>query len=308
MRTRTIPGTDLTVSHIGYGCAMTGEYWDRERMTTGVNAAIDLGISLFDLSDNYGSGEAETTLGETLRRSANLRDRIVIQSKVGTGRNHLIDTSAQHIVSALEGILRRLRIEQLDVLLLHYADALVEPDEVAHAFDSLFSQGKVRYFGTSNHTPTQIDLLKTAVSQPLLINQVRLGLGFPQLLLENFSNTFVLNAPVVGTGTIDYCRIHRMHIQAYSPLRGRFLAPNPNDTAPVKETHQLIKALATNKDTSLSAISLSWLLRHPAQITPIVGTTDPAHLAEACQAEAISMDRDQWYSLFFASAKMSDQR
>ena len=194
-------------------------------------------------------------------------------------------------------------MDRLDILLLHYPDALVEPDEVAIAFDQLFDQGKVRYFGLSNHTPTQIDLLRSTVRQSLVINQIRLGLRFPDFILENFSSTFMLNSRAAKTGTLDYCRIQQIQLQAYSPLRGIFPVVAEAARGSLQRTNRILHQLALEKGTAPASIALAWLLRLPSHLIPIVGTTNAAHLTEACAADAVHLDRNEWYSLLFSCSQ-----
>jgi predicted oxidoreductase len=332
MRTYTIPHTSLVVSRIGYGCAQLAN-WDAQPTTNAevskaarlIHAAYECGITLFDHADLYAFGKAESVFGAVLKQSPELRDKIVIQSKCGqrfpdgwkTGDAIQIDLSRQHIVSSVEGSLRRLGTDRLDILLLHAADALVEPNEVAHAFDALNTSGKVRYFGVSNHNAAQIQLLKKCVTLPIVVNQIRLGIShlYPlmdgmefSLELTNGSSTDGGYKATSGAGTLDYCRLHDIQIQAWSPLRG-LSSSSTHEQPAFKRAAQLLTDFANEKDATPSAIALAWLLRHPAGIAPIIGSGNPAHVIENCEADRVDISRDEWYRLFSAaSAPNSDSR
>jgi predicted oxidoreductase len=327
MRTYKIPHTDLVVSRIAYGCAGLAPWGsaplsaaDQAKATTLINTAYDNGITFFDHADIYAGGKAEAAFGQALRQSPGLREKITIQSKCGqkvmAGGVAHADLSRVHIVSAVEGSLRRLGTDRLDALLLHIADSLVEPSEVAEAFDALHRSGKVRYFGVSNHNATQIELLKKSVRQPIVANQIHLGLGHPDALADGMEFTAgVAQSPrnsgnghtaVAGTGTMDYCRLHDIQVQAWSPLRG-LLNPREEASAELKKTAQLLTEMAKAKSTAPASVALAWLLRHPAGIVPIIGASKPEHIVENCAADRIELSRDEWYSLFAAATNLQSR-
>lgn len=318
MRTYRIPRTDLDVSRIAYGCMNIGGEWDKtplgaaERLgaSRAVHAAVEHGITLFDHADIYCGGKSEEAFGEILRSSPALRGSIVLQSKCGIrkagdpepGSPGRYDFSAAHIVSAVEGILRRLGTESLDLLLLHRPDPLVEPDEVADAFESLHAGGKVLWFGVSNHTAGQIALLQRSLDRPIVVNQVELSLLHHHLI----SDGVVANrdpATLSGVlGTIDYCRTNSILLQAWSPVAGgRLFDPPPDAAAHVRAAAALVDAMAKEKGTTREAVVLAWLLRHPAPIQPIIGTLKPERIAASCEADTIELSREEWYSLLAAA-------
>lgn len=323
MRTYNIPHTDLTVSRIAYGCAMLTD-WERtplssdtiENATRVINTAYDNGITFFDLADEYGFGKAELAFGRVLKQEPWLRHNIVIQSKCGLifdrvfkpGDPYGCDLSHRHIVTATEESLGRLGVDYLDILLLHWPDVLVRPEEVAHAFDELHRSGKVRYFGVSNHTASQIDLLKKSISRPIVANQIHLSLasssliagGLAAILDASYGPHDYTELPV----TLDYCRLHDIQIQAYSPLRGELLAPPPNATPEVKLAAQALANMAMQKNSTPPAIALAWLLHHPARIAPIIGTARPEHILEDCVADRVALTDDEWYSLLYSAVKI----
>jgi predicted oxidoreductase len=276
-----------------------------------VQAALDQGISLFDHADIYGRGRRERVFSALWERAPALRGRITVQSKCGIrfpgdpepaspGR---YDFSYGHIVSSVEGSLRRLNTDYLDVLLLHRPDALVEPEEVARAFDHLHKAGKVRWFGVSNHTATQIALLQTRVEQPLVANQVELSVVHNRLINDgimfNRDDRGVMSR---SEGTLEYCRMQGITLQAWSPLAGGRVSGKPivPQNGRLEETAQVVAELASERNVTKEAILIAWLLRHPAGIQPIIGTTDPTRIAGACQADSLALTREEWYRLFTA--------
>jgi predicted oxidoreductase len=329
MATYRILHTDLVVSRLAYGGGSLGGAWVQESASEQtianaerlIHTAYDNGITLFDMADVYAFGKSEAALGEVLKRSPGLRDKIAIQTKCGihislpiadppAGDPHVFDFSYGHIISAAEGSLRRLGTDRLDVLLLHRPDALGEPQEVARAFEELHRGGKVRYFGVSNHTSAQIELLKKVVRQPLVINQIAIGLAHPDLITDGLDfnregATRLIQAYTGVAGTLDYCRLHDIQVQAYSPVRG---LSNTEATPAIRQTLQLLKDMAHQKNTTPFALALAWLMRHPAGIVPVLGGDNPDHLVEDCAAERIEVTRQEWYALLYAATGMSGSR
>jgi predicted oxidoreductase len=324
MRTYKIPRTDLEVSRVAGGVEKLGGGWNKEPIDAAarddaervVKAAYENGITLFDMSDIYGYGKVETLFGDVLKRSPGLRNRIVIQTKCGV---HLADqqdnpadpdqydSSYQHLVRAVEGSLKKLSTDRLDLLLLHRPDPLVEPQEVAKAFDELHRCGKVRYFGLSNHGVAQIELLKKYVQQPLVVNQVQIGLMHPYLITEaidfNLAGKSRIQPEYAGAaGTLDYCRLNEIQIQAWSPLGGLSLSGGETGSEEgslptAKATIDLLTRMSAEKRVPAYAIALAWLLRHPAGILPLIGVKNPKHVVEDCFADKVSLTRAEWYSL-----------
>lgn len=279
-----------------------------------INAACEQGITLFDLADMYGHGQSELALGQVLRQTPGLRDRIVIQSKAGDrfSDGNVVDNSRRHLIGAVEDTLARLGTDRLDLFLLHWPDSLVEPDEVAAAFDALSDAGKVRYFGVSNHNPYQIELLRKSVRQPLVINQIRLGLAHWYAAPEPFKAA--LTHGYEGAATLDYCRIHDIQVQAYSPLKSGPLSARtspllrpPAEASPaLQQANEMLTAIARHHGVTPEAIMLAWLLRHPARIVPIIGTTKAEHLTENCAADGVELTRQEWYELLQAAAQIRE--
>lgn len=327
LTTCKIPHTNLVVSRIAYGSASlvgsaaTASADDLSKATQAVHTAFDCGITLFDTADVYGFGNSEKVLGQVFAQSPGLRNKIVIQSKCGQvfpegwkpGDPVIVDLSREHIVNSVEASLRRLSTDRLDILLLHAPDALMNPEDVGHAFDALSRAGKVRYFGVSNHNAAQITLLRKCVHQPLVVNQISLGLAYPYPLVDGMEFTLQLlksldanhaYKAVAGAGTIDYCRANDIQIQAWSPLRG-VLNPPPSASTALAQTALLIAKIASDKGVSPSAIALAWLLRHPAGIVPITGTLEPRHIEENCTADRVTLSREEWYALLATATDLS---
>ena len=272
-------------------------------------SSCENGITLFDHADIYARGKSEQVFGEILHADPGLRERIILQSKCSirfagvpeATDPQRYDFSATHILNSVEGSLGRLRTEYLDLLLLHRPDPLVEPEEVARAFDALYTSGKVRAFGVSNHTASQIALLQRFINQPLVINQVQLSLVHPFLIDEGVIANRSDAQTALASGTLDYCRLHNILIQAYSPIAGGRLIDPPDDApSHVKAAAVAISDLAHAHKTTKEAIALAWLLRHPAGIQPIIGTTRPERVMASSAADNIELSREEWYTLYIA--------
>lgn len=326
MKTYQIPRTELVVSRLAYGCMKIGGSWDHAPLTEEiqrgaeavVGAALEAGINFFDHADIYTCGKSETVFGRILQNTLGLRDRIVLQSKVGirfpndaylSGEPARYDFSRAHIIRSTEAILQRLQTDRLDLLLLHRPDPLCDPADVAAAFDELHTAGKVRYFGVSNHTPAQLELLRHYVRQPLVVNQLEFSLAQPALLVEGLSANQAGAGAVSGlaTGLLDYCRLHNIAVQAWSPIGGGRLlraaaSPAPGVAPdPLAAAAKLIAELAIAKNTTAEAVLLAWILRHPAGIQPIIGTTRADRVRASVPADDIELSREEWYALLAAA-------
>ena len=313
MKTYTVPQTDLVVSRLAYGCAMIGVDSNTSEFIaqtiTNIRAAADQGITLFDTADVYAGGKSELALGQALKDSPGLRHRLVIQTKCGMVEGGAIDNSRRHIANAVEGSLKRLGTDHLDILLLHWPDNLVQPQEVAQAFDDLHRAGKVRCFGLSNHSPYQIELLRGHVHQPIVINQIQLGLA--HWFTEATPAKGAITHGAEGVATLDYCRAHDIQVQAYSPLKAESVGKPPNllnpatDAPPeVRSTVEALQQVARAHDASPAAVMLAWLLHHPAGIVPIIGATKAEHVIDNCAADRIELSRAEWYLLLRAVARI----
>ena len=309
MKLMTIGNTPIKASRIALGCLTLSD--NRNEAIAAIRAALDQDVNFFDHADIYGRGKREEVFAAIWGEIAGLRDKIILQSKCGIriagdpdgSSPARFDFSYEHIIQSVNGSLRRLKTDYLDILLLHRPDALVEPEEVARAFDRLQQEGKVRFFGVSNHTPLQIRFLQKYVDQPLVANQLQLSIVHTHLIDEGI----VLNRsdypePTRGEGTLDFCLIHEITVQAWSPLAGGIVSgkPSPEPDERIEKAAALVAKMAEEKGVSKEAVVIAWLLRHPAHIQPVIGTMNPARITGACQADGIELTREEWYSLFDA--------
>jgi predicted oxidoreductase len=319
METIKIPHTDLEVSRLALGCMGLGGGWaadtqlttDHERQAREfLDAAEEIGANFFDHANIYGRGRAEEVFGRVLKERPSLRDKIVIQSKCGIrwaddppGTPQRFDFSGDHILKSVDEILARLRTDRLEILLLHRPDPLWEGEEIAESFQTLHSSGKVRYFGVSNQNRFQMEYLQSFLSEPLVVNQVEMNLlhhGFVEVSISFNQNS--PRYPDGWEGTMEYCRLKNVSLQAWSPLAQGILTGNldgqPNN---IKQTAALVQECARRHETTAEAILLAWLLKHPAKIQPVLGTSRPDRLRACARALSVSLNREEWYSLFAAA-------
>ena len=304
MKTFKVPHTDLTVSSVILGLMRIGKMADAEIRSL-FDAAVESGINMIDHADVYGGAPhvCEARFGEAVPLSAGDRAKIMIQSKVGI-RPGYFDFSAEHILEAVDGSLAALRTEYIDVLLLHRPDALVEPDDVARAFDKLHSAGKVRHFGVSNQTPGQIELLKSAVKQPLLFNQVQLSITHANLVAQGVAaNMAGLDQSISrDVGLLDYSRLKGMTLQAWSPFqKGFFDGVFLGDRAAYPELNDVLDELASKYGVTPTGIAVAWITRHPANIQVVLGTTKPSRVKDSAAGSDLTLTREEWYRLFRAA-------
>jgi len=304
---RTVPlgTTGVAVPNIVLGVMRIGELSDDEIRAL-VTAAREAGIDFFDHADIYGSDafhQCERRFGDALRLSAAERAEITIQTKAGIVKDGpYFDFSAEHLLRQVEGSLQALRTDYIDVLLLHRPDALVEPDEVARAFDELESSGKVRSFGVSNHTPRQIDLLTRSVRQPLVANQLQLSIPHAAIIAQGVAANMPgvdQSITVDGGGVLDYCRLHDITVQAWSPLQGGsgpFLGSSDHP-----RLNAVVDRLAAHYGVPAIAVATAWITRHPAGMQVVLGSTNPERVSGAALGSDLPLTRPEWYELFRAA-------
>ena len=299
----TVPLGDLDVSRLAYGCMTLGGL-DPDSARAALDAALDAGVTLFDHADIYARGESEAQFGRLLAGRPGLRDRLVLQSKCGIrfaddpeGAPKRYDLSRGHIVASVEGSLRRLRTDRLDVLLLHRPDPLMEPDEVAQAFDDLESAGKVGAFGVSNFSAAQVDRLAAAVRQPLVADQVQLSLGHLGPVEAGVTVNVPGEAERAG-GLLDGLRQRGMTVQAWAPLAGG-AASRPDPAPEHAALAEAVGAVAQALGVPPLAVVVAWVVRLGAQ--PVVGTTNPGRIAACAQGAALELGREDWYRLYEAA-------
>lgn len=262
------------------------------------------GIDFFDHADIYGGAMhvCEDRFASALQLSSSERSEITLQTKCGiVPAQQMFDFSYEHIIAQVEGSLKALRTDFIDVLLLHRPDALVEPEEVARAFDELEAAGKVRSFGVSNHTPRQIDLLRTALTQPLVANQLQLSITHSPIIAQGVAaNMSGEDQSIVrdGGGIVEYCRINGITIQAWSPFQGGFFDGVFLGNEKYAELNAVLDRLATRHGVAPIAIATAWITRHPAHMQVVLGTTTPQRVADAAAGADIELTRAEWYELF----------
>ena len=269
-----------------------------------VETTLSVGINAFDLADIYGGGRCEELLGQVLNNRPDLREKMWIQSKCGIRIEEFtyFDFSKEYILESVDGILKRLQVDYLDSLLLHRPDALMEADQVAEAFDLLYKQGKVRDFGVSNQNPMMMELLKKDVKQPLAVNQLQLSAAFTPGFESGFRVNMEDSQAAMRDGSIfEYCKLHDVVIQAWSVLQFGYFKGNFVGNEKFKQLNQVLNRLALKYGVSPSAIAIAWVLRYPAKVQAVVGTTNPKHLIEASQASNVNLTRKEWYEIYIAA-------
>lgn len=269
-----------------------------------VETALSVGINAFDLADIYGRGRCEELLGLVLKNRPDLREEMWIQSKCGIRIEEFtyFDFSKDYIIKSVDGILQRLKIDHLDSLLLHRPDALMESDQVAEAFDLLYKQGKVRNFGVSNQNPMMMELLKKDVKQPLAVNQLQLSAAFTPGFESGFHVNMEDSQAAMRDGSIfEYCQLHDVVIQAWSVLQFGYFKGNFVGNEKFQALNQVLDRLAIKYGVTSSTIAISWILRYPAKMQSVVGTTNPKHLREVSQAGNFSLTRKEWYEIYLAA-------
>lgn len=303
---RRIPLGQTQAPNVVLGLMRIDDKTDDEIRTL-VRTAREAGIDFFDHADIYGTDlhGCEARFAEALRLSPSERAEITIQTKAGiVGDGPYFDFSYQHLMDSVEGSLRALQTDYIDILLLHRPDALVEPDEVARAFDELSASGKVRAFGVSNHTPRQIDLLRTAVAQPIIANQLQLSITHAPIIAEGVATNMAgteQSVTIDGGGILDYCRVNGITVQAWSPFQAGFFTGTFLSSPDYPELNEVIDRLAAAYDVPPIAIATAWITRHPAGMQVVLGTTTPERVAGAALGSDVPLTRAEWYELFRAA-------
>ena len=301
MKTIDLGLSGFTAPVIAVGCMRINRIEHTQALDF-VNTALDLGANFFDHADIYGDGICEEIFAKAIGSGRTPREKFIIQSKCGIRKGKAFDFSKEHILSSVDGSLRRLRTEYLDVLLLHRPDALMEPEEVARAFNILHSAGKVRYFGVSNQNPAQIQLLKRYVKQPLVANQLQLSITNCTMISQGLHNNMTDDTAVQRDGgVLDYCRLNDITIQPWSPFQYGFFKGVFLDNPEFPELNAKINEIAEKHSVSNTAIAIAWLLRHPAKMQPVTGTMNTQRLRDCVKASEITLTRDEWYSIFLAA-------
>ena len=303
MKTYQIPHSELALPAVITGLMRIKDMSDAEIREL-VGTAMDTGVTMIDHADIYGGDHlCERRFGEAMQLSASDREKMVIQSKVGI-RKGFFDFSSEHILRSVDESLKALGTDYLDVLLLHRPDTLVEPEDVAKAFDTLHAAGKVRHFGVSNQTPGQMELLKRALNQPLLFNQVQLSITHANLIAQGIAaNMDGLDQSISrDVGLLDYARLNGVTLQAWSPFQaGFFTGVFIGDRENYAELNDVLDELAETHGVTPTGIAVAWIVRHPANIQVVLGTTTPSRVRECAAGSDVTLSREDWYRLFRAA-------
>ncbi|SFL55913.1 Predicted oxidoreductase [Gracilibacillus orientalis] len=297
MKKLELGNSGLEVSEISLGC-MRMDQLSKQDANRVIENALEQGIDMFDHADIYGGGKSEEIFADAINMDSSTREKMVIQSKCGI-RDGFFDFSKEHILASVEGSLKRLKTDYLDVLLLHRPDTLVEPEEVAEAFNELKRSGKVRHFGVSNHNPTQVELLKKYVEQDLVANQLQLSMMFTPMIDAGLNVNMEHDPAIVRDGgVLDYSRLHNMTVQPWSPFQHGFFEGVfvDNDKFPI--LNEKLQEYAEKKGVTKSAIAIAWILRHPARMQPVVGTMNPERLQNIAKASEVNLTKEEWYDLY----------
>lgn len=296
-------GGKFMASAVSLGCMRMGGL-DEKSVDAIMDAAFENGVNYFDHADIYGKGSAETVFGEYLKRHKSVRDKMMIQTKCAI-HDGQFDFSKEHIIKSVEGSLSRLGVDYVDALLLHRPDTLMEPDEVAEAFDRLEEAGKVKYFGVSNQNMMQMELLKTAVKQPLIINQLQFSVTEAGMVTSGMNVNMKNAESIMHDGSfLEYSRIKNITIQSWSPFQYGFFEGNFVDSDKFPELNKKLAEIGEKYSLSKTGVAAAWILRHPASMQLIAGTMNPEHLKEICKASDVTLTRSEWYEIYRAAGHM----
>ena len=296
--------TNMMASNLIMGCMRITGLSEKD-LHSFVRTAMEEGINYFDHADIYGGGECESHFAKSVQMNSNLRERMIIQSKCGI-RKGFFDFSKDHIINSVNGILKRLQTEYLDVLLLHRPDTLMEPSEVASAFEKLYDQGKVRYFGVSNFNPMQIELLQKAVPDPLVFNQLQFSVAHSPMIDSGLTVNMHTKQSVNYEGSVlEYCRLKNITIQAWSPFqKGFFEGPFLGDDENYPKLNQVINRIADKYGVTNNAVAVGWITRHPANIQVVLGTTNVQRMKDACKGSELPLTKEEWYEIYQAAGNI----
>lgn len=291
----------LNVPTVAVGCMRISDMKEKE-VSAFVDTALSNGANFFDHADIYGGGKSEEVFGKAIATLN--REDLIIQTKCGI-RKGMFDFSYEHIVSSVEGSLKRLKTDYIDVLLLHRPDALMEPEEVARAFDELRSSGKVRHFGVSNQNPGQMQLLQAYLDMPICTNQLQFSIMHAPMIQSGINvNMYNDSATNRDGGVLDYCRLNKITIQPWSPMQYGFFEGCFVDNGKFPKLNKTLESIGKEYGVSKTTVAFAWILRHPAKMQPVTGTTNLTRLTDCIKASEISLTREQWYEIYRAAGNI----
>ncbi|MGE1194524.1 aldo/keto reductase [Priestia megaterium] len=309
MKYHTIANTDLHVSNLIMGNMRLTELSLQEAEKL-IRTAMEEEINFFDHADIYGPdyvGQCEEYFANAIQMNSSLREKMVIQSKCGiNAAENYYDFSKKHIIDSVNGSLERLKTDYLDLLLLHRPDPLMDPEEVAEAFNELQSSGKVRHFGVSNHNPAQIQLLEKYINQKLVVNQVQFSIAHTPIIDSGISlNMGIDQAVNRDSSVLEYCRLNDITLQAWSPFQnGFFEGPFLGDKEKFGKLNEVIDRIASKYSVTNTAIAVAWITTHPANIQVVLGTTNIQRMKDASKGSEIKLTRKEWYDIYKAAGNM----
>ncbi len=291
----------LQVPTVAVGCMRISNMNEKE-VSALIDTALSFGANFFDHADIYGGGKSEEVFGKAIK-SLN-REDLIIQTKCGI-RKGMFDFSYDHIVNSVDGSLKRLGTDYIDVLLLHRPDALMEPDEVARAFNYLKSSGKVHHFGVSNQNTYQMQLLQKSLDMPICVNQLQFGIMHTPMIQSGI-NVNMYNESGVNRdgGVLDYCRLNNITIQPWSPMQYGFFKGCFIDNEEFPELNKTMDNIAEKYGVSKTTLAFAWILRHPAKMQPVTGTTNLTRLADCLKSNDITITREEWYEIYRAAGNI----
>lgn len=302
MKLIQLGSSDLMVPEIALGCMRMANKTVDEAAKV-IESALNCGINFFDHADMYGKGKSETVFAAAIKKLGVKREDIIIQSKCGIDTKHgNFNFSKDYILESVEGILKRLETDYLDVLVLHRPDALMEVKQVNEAFNILFKQKKVRHFGVSNQSPLQMDLLKSGVEFPLEVNQVQFSLKSTGMLDFGFNVNMENDAGIQrGSGILEYAQINKQTIQAWSPFFSGFFESIFIDNDDFLTLNEKLDEMANKYNVAKEAIAVAWILRHPSSMQVLVGSMNPNRIERISKASGIELSHTDWYDLYKAA-------
>ncbi len=302
MRKIELGKSGLLVPTVAVGC-MRISNMTKAQVEEFIDTSLEDGANFFDHADIYGGGNSETVFGNAIKGKP--REDFIIQTKCGIVPGKMFDFSYDHIVNSVEGSLKRLGTDYVDVLLLHRPDALVEPEEVAKAFDHLKSSGKVKHFGVSNQNPYQIKLLQKHLDMPIVANQLQLSIMHAPMIHAGINvNMYNEAATNRDGGVLDFCRLENITIQPWSPMQYGFFEGCFVDNEKFPELNEVLRRLADKYNVSKTTIAVAWLLRHPAKMQVVTGTTNSIRLKDSFKASEITLTREEWYEIYKAAGNI----
>ena len=291
----------LSVPTIAVGCMRICNMEEKD-ISAFVDTCLENNANFFDHADIYGGGESERVFGNAIK---GIREKVIIQTKCGIVPKNRFDFSYEHIINSVDGSLKRLGTDYIDVLLLHRPDALMEPEEVARAFSDLKDSGKVRNFGVSNQNPYQMELLSKYLDMPICTNQLQFSIMHAPMIQSGI-NVNIYNDSAINRdgGVLDYCRLNDITIQPWSPMQYGFMKGCFVDDERFPELNKVMGEIAEKYSVSKTTIAIAWILRHPAKMQPVTGTTKIERLKDSFKATQIELTRQEWYDIYKAAGNI----